>query len=212
MKIINFLEEYLNNFLTKYKENKTNEDFIKNFLIIPFIYIIGTIILIVRNKFLGLPFYTLDFVRLTLLVVYFIISYLTYLTIVNVLSKGKKLFYLIILLFSVSLTYFCLFELSFCLSFTYFVFFPITVYLLFSKESIPLLNKIISIIFYMTIILGIPVSIGGFKGKTVYFYDDASNTKTEYVFYGIENGMYQFADKDNIYLIPIDKGYIEYKR
>jgi len=212
MQIINFLKERLKDILATYKEMQISGDLIKNILIIPGIYILGTIILIIRNKFLGFPFYTLDFVRLTLLVVYFIISYLTYLIIEYVLLNGKRNRYLIIFLFIIPITYICVFELDIIMSLFSFLLYPIVMYFLYKKEKKPLLNEILVIFFYMTILLGIPISMGGFKGKTVYFYDDALNTKTEYIFYGIENGMYQFADKNNIYLIPIDKGYIEYKR
>lgn len=212
MQIIDFLKERLKDIWITYKEKKISEDFIKNIIIIPFIYITGTIILFIRNKSLRFPFYTLDLVQLTLLVAYFAISYLTYLLIEYVLLNGKKNIYLFIFLFLIPTIYICLFELDIIIALISFVVYPVLMYFIFQKEKKPLIIEILIMIFYTTIILGIPISMGGLKGNPVYFYNDISNIKTEYIFYGIENGIYQFADKNNIYLIPIDKGYIEYRR
>ena len=95
---------------------------------------------------------------------------------------------------------------------SYFILLPISFSLLFINSKIPLLNYTIIIVSYMTIVLHIPISLGGFEGQEVVFYNEMQKTDEKYTFYGIMDGMYQLTDDNNVYLIPIDKGYLKYKK
>ena len=72
--------------------------------------------------------------------------------------------------------------------------------------------NLMTIILYITLILEIPISFGGLKGQEVTYHDMESSTDKKYIYYGNYDGLYQFSDNDNIYLIPIDNGYIMYPK
>ena len=68
-------------------------DFLKNnFLLIPAVYIVGTIILLIRNKSIGLLFEPISFLQFAIIVTYYIIFLLMYLLISFVLKEIKAIF------------------------------------------------------------------------------------------------------------------------
>lgn len=217
---------------SKQNINKTNQFIKENVLIIPFIYIIGTIMLLIRNEIFQLPFCPISLIQFSIIMVYLLISLAIY-SCVNYIVvdffkeiKEKKsikdkiknlLGSFITLIFIYSLIFLMLNlilieEEVFNILLSYFILLPISFSLLFINSKIPLLNYTIIIVSYMTIVLHIPISLGGFEGQEVVFYNEMQKTDEKYTFYGIMDGMYQLTDDNNVYLIPIDKGYLKYKK
>ena len=72
--------------------------------------------------------------------------------------------------------------------------------------------KISRIILYSTLILNVPISLGGFCGQEVFFYNNDTQETEKYIYYGNYNDLYQFKRDNKIYLFPLDNGYIYYEK
>ena len=78
-------------------------------------------------------------------------------------------------------------------------------------DVIKYLYQVIIISLYSTIAFYIPQTIGGLGRIDVNFISTTKNVSNiDGEFYGINNGMYYLKDSNNNYLIPVDKGYIKY--
>ena len=230
-KIENSFYEYFSTFIHT-KSFKMMNTFIKtNVWIVPVIYFIGTIALIIRNKIYGLPFSPISLIQFAIIVVYvvaFLIMYafIEYSTIQvigffqRILKREKNIilkfilqliFHIVLLVIVFYILYFILenIERTLLLCIAYYIFFPIIMIIIDSRYKI---NNLMIIILYITLILEIPISLGGLKGQEVIYYDMENSIEKEYIYYGNYDGLYQFSDNDNIYLIPIDNGYIMYKK
>ena len=191
-------------------ENKNIEkikQFIKNNLwITPLIYIIGIITLLLRNKMFGLPFNAISFIQFSVIVVYLIIflfmySFIEFNFIALFELIHKKANYKFIKVIG---------HIAIKLSLIYFIFLPIILCFAYS-EKIKITNIVIIIVF-MTLIMEIPLSLGGFKGENVIYHNFNTNKKQNYTYYGNYDGLYHFVSENKVILIPIDSGYIEYIR
>lgn len=225
-----FYEDF--NTLVNNKIFKKINVFIKtNVWLVPLIYFVGTIALIIRNKAYGLPFSPISLIQFAVIVVYvgaFLIMYtfIEYSTIqlIELLKKILKKEKNVILKFIVQLISYIIFviiifyvlwfiigniERALLLCMIYYIFFPII--MMITDSGYKILN-LMTIILYITLILEIPISFGGFKGQEVIYHDMESSTDKKYIYYGNYDGLYQFSDNDNIYLIPIDNGYIMYSK
>ena len=208
-------------------KDKVNTYIKDNVWIIPVIYIVGTGILLLRNKIYGLPFYPITLVQLAVIVVYLLVFLFMYSIIesliTNIVISIKKLIkkeskeilniilYLIVLGIIMVIGYYILFVV--CgnnsdikkLLLTYYIIYPIVV-VLFNNDDV--ISYFVTIFVYTTLIFSIPISMGGFKGQSVLFHDIATNVEGEYIYYGNYDGLYQFRKDKDIYLIPIENGYL----
>lgn len=204
--------------------------FIKNNLwITPLIYIIGTITLLIRNKMFGLQFSSISLLHFSLIVVYLIIFLIMYsliefnfISLFNIFLKKRDnkiitiighviiffIYYIIIFSFLYLLTDDIILTKNILLS--YYVFCPLFVTLLDNRDL--LMSNIINIVLFITLIMNIPISLGGFKGQNVIFHSFNNKKLDHYVYYGNYDGLYQFVSKGKVVLMPIDSGFIEYKK
>ncbi len=63
-----------------------------------------------------------------------------------------------------------------------------------------------------SLILQIPISLGGIRPLPVSFCSFSTEKCIDYVFYGEANGLYQLSDNETIILIPTSDGYIKYNK
>ena len=230
-KIENSFYEYFNTIIHTKIFEKLNLFIKNNVWIVPIIYFIGTIALIIRDKEYGLPFSPISLIQFAVIVVYvgiFLIMYtcIEYSNIQlieffkRIVKKKKNIIFqmivqiivhIVVMLIILSIFLFILgnMERTLLICISYYIVFPIIIMLIDSKYKS---SNLIIIIFYITLILEIPISLGGFKGQEVLYHNISDNTENEYVYYGNYDGLYQFSDNDNIYLIPIDSGYIIYHK
>ena len=223
--------EYFNTLIHNKIFKRLNVFIKTNVWIVPLIYFVGTIALIIRNKAYGLPFSPISLIQFAVIVVYvgiFLIMYalIEYSTIqlIELLKKILNREKNVILKFILQLISYIIFVVTICyilrfiignivrallLCIAYYMFFPIMMMITDSEYKI---INLMTIILYITLILEIPISLGGFKGKEVIYHDIESSTNKEYIYYGNYDGLYQLSDNDNVYLIPIDNGYIMYPK
>ena len=135
-------------------------------------------------------------------------------------EKGKKqkrkiikyiLFYLVyaFIIFDIILIVTDNYKTSISICFSYYLFYPICMIIL---ENTGNLSNVMTIVFYIHLIMQIPISLGGFKGQEVIFHDYNTNKKIEYIYYGTYEGLYQFTQDNKVILISIENGYIEYTK
>ncbi|MFG6318440.1 MAG: hypothetical protein K1W33_01030 [Clostridia bacterium] len=225
-----FYEE-LNRIIHSNISNEFNAFVKNNAWVIPLIYFVGTIALIIRNKKYGLPFYPISIIQFAVIVVYISVFLIIYAfieyNIISLIESIKKIpkekkkgiiellsclfLYIVLLGITSYILYFITGETgkTVLLCFVYYFFLPIAMVTINSKYRI---SNIIIVLLYIMLILEVPISIGGFKGQNVLYHDIETNTNKEYIYYGNYEGLYQFSDDENIYLIPIDNGYIIYKK
>lgn len=216
----------ISEFLKNDKINDINNYIKKNLWITPLIYIIGTIALLIRNKRYGLQFTTISLLQFALIVVYLIgflkvyslIEY-NFIKLFEVWKKKEKhkikmtikhLFFYSIYFGFIFCIMFLLtdnYKIALKLCISYYLFYPIFIVHLSNPDKI---SNIIIIIFFITLIMEIPISLGGFKGKDVIFHDYNTNKEEKYIYYGNYDDLYQFTTGNKVILIPIDNGYIEY--
>lgn len=221
MKKLNFIGDYLKIFNSD-EYQKINLFIKNNVCLIPIIYIMGTMILIFRNKLIGLPFEPISLIQFAVIVTYFVLFFLLSMNIENLLKKisdnknNKEKLRKYCCLYAMFLS-FCFYFISFLINnnklaliFFLFFYFAYPIFLHWFK-AIKLVGKIMYISVYLILICNIPLSLGGFKGQNVYFYENDSNTVKEYTYYGNYKDLYQFIKDNTIYLIPLDKGYIYYE-
>lgn len=205
------------------KLSNINDLIKENFLLIPLIYVIESIVLLIRNIIFKIPYKfipVLDFVIIFVYMIFFIIIY----RIIEALYKDfikeiheKNFFKLIGIIMSILVILFSIFILliyimqnykdTLTCMFCYFVMLPLM--------SITIKNKreVANIIFCATIVLMIPISRGGLGGDKVIFNKFKTNNyekREEYIYYGNNEGLYQLVKDGKVFLIPIDSGYIEY--
>ena len=205
------------------KLSNINDLIKENFLLIPLIYVIESIVLLIRNIIFKIPYKfipVLDFVIIFIYMIFFIIIY----RIIEALYKDfikeiheKNFFKLIGIIMCILVILFSIFILliyiiqnykeTLTCMFCYFVMLPLM--------SITIKNKreVVNIIFCATIVLMIPISIGGLGGDKVIFNKFKTNDyekREEYIYYGNNEGLYQLVKDGKVFLIPIDSGYIEY--
>ena len=205
------------------KLSNINDLIKENFLLIPLIYVIESIVLLIRNIIFKIPYKfipVLDFVIIFIYMIFFIIIY----RIIEALYKDfikeiheKNFFKLIGIIMCILVILFSIFILliyimqnykdTLTCMFCYFVMLPLM--------SITIKNKreVANIIFCATIVLMIPISRGGLGGDKVIFNKFNTNNyekREEYIYYGNNEGLYQLVKEGKVFLIPIDSGYIEY--
>lgn len=222
-----FYNEIFDCFKTK-NFSKINQ-FIKNNLwLTPLVYIIGTIALLIRNKMFGLQYTSISLLQFSLIVVYLIIflvmysciefNFIVLFDLINKKDESKvtKIVGHIILFLLYFLMVYCFMyiliddtNVTIKLVLSYFILWPIFLIFLNNNDK---LSNLVTILFFITLIMNIPISLGGFKGQDVIYYDYNTNEKIEYIYYGNYDGLYQFVLKDKVILIPIDSGYIEYTK
>ena len=100
-------------------------------------------------------------------------------------------------------------EISSNMTLSGFIIFPI-IQIVVSKSNI--VTFIVSAVYFSLFIFNIPMQLGGLSSTKVTYYNYNSNVSVEYLYFGNYDGMYQFIRDDKVVLIPIDSGYIEYKR
>lgn len=226
-KIENSFYEQMILWKKKININKINKFIKDNLWITPLVYLIGTIALLIRNKMLGLQFVPISLLQFSIIFVYtiiFLILYsfveLNYIVIFNMVKERKfdfsKLIGYILLhfLYLVLVFLFIYFltdneKITLQLIFCYYFFVPVFIIFFNNKDFI---SNITAIIFIITLIINIPISVGGLKGQEIIYHSFEKDEKIEYIYYGNYDGLYQFIKDDNVLLIPIEDGYIEYKK
>lgn len=209
-----------NQFKIIYKEIKDN------IWLTPVIYIIGTLVVLLRNKMFGLQFTNISLLHLAVISVYvlfFIISYslaeyiiYSFKTNNNVKSK---LVCCIRFIFIYTLYLFIIIDLlsfltdniaiGISITFVYLILWPIIMKV---YRKLVVASKIVTIIMFMILIMQIPLNMGGFKGQEVIFHSYSEYTSQKYMYYGTYDGLYQLTSHEKVFLIPIDSGYLEYQK
>lgn len=207
------------------KINKLIKD---NILLTPVIYIIGTIALLLRNKKYGLQFTNISLLQFAImvayiiffLVIYSLIEY-TYINLYELIrsKENKKIIksigYILLLILFMLTTFIFMYLItndvsaSIAAIIIYYILWPI-VTLIFNKRDN--LNFIYTIVVFIYMIINIPMQLGGLKGQEVIYHEYNNGEKNEYTYYGNYEDLYQFTSEDRVFLIPIDSGYIEYKK
>lgn len=227
-KIENSFYEDILSFFKKKDFNRIN-NFIKNNLwLTPVIYIIGTIALLIRNKMYGLQFHPISLLQFAVIVVYlitFLIIYslieFNFISLFSLIKKKDKsetiniighiILFILYFIISSSLLYLLIDDskLIIKLILAYFIFWPIFIVFLNNRHKI---SNFITIIMFITLIMNIPMSLGGLRGQEVTYHDFSSNNEYSYIYYGNYEGVYQFVSENEVILIPIDSGYIKYEK
>ena len=199
-------------------------EFVKNnFLLIPAVYVIGTIILLIRNKSIGLLFEPISFLQFAIIVTYYIIFLLMYFLISFILKEIKSgltfstqtffdILSLLLILFLYSGFLFLIFDdinTSISCTLIYYLLLPMC-FMFFKNNDV--FAKFSRIILYSILILNVPISLGGFCGQEVFFYNNYTQETEKYIYYGNYNDLYQFKRDNKIYLFPLDNGYIYYEK
>lgn len=100
-----------------------------------------------------------------------------------------------------------------------YVLFPIFRYCIVNCKIIRNVLDCIAMVYSISIIFFITINLGGYKALNVRLvtYDDFEinsnmykDCSNEYEYFGIENGLYILKQRNKVFLIPIDSGYIEY--
>ena len=202
------------------KEYKKIEKFIKNnVLLIPLIYIVGIISLIFRNQFLKLPLNYISIIQLAIILAYLVV-YVGCYTVIEVIfiklfEKGNKIKNVGMLLFLEFCAWYMIFwfvqdlNVSIVLLLIFYLIWPILA--IFLKKIKNYIN-LLTITMFIVIILFIPIQYWGFKGQNVIYHNYESKEEIEYTYHGNYDELYQFTSEDKVFLIPIDSGYIEYKK
>lgn len=201
----------------------------KNIWVTPFIYILGTIILLIRNKILGLQFAPLSIIQFTLIIVYIFLFFLAYslveYAILSFFDAIKKFKIIAIFTSLLGIGVYCIFiylglyaltgksSLSFGIVGSCFLFYPI-IQILYNFDNVFLL--IFNFLLFTLCLFNIPMRLGGLAGTKVTYYCYECNCPKKYIYYGNYEGMYQFIEinnnnKNKVLLIPIDSGYITYE-
>lgn len=204
-------------------------------ILAPIIYVIGTIIICLRNSLIGLPFVTISIVQYAVLVFYVLI-FLAPLILVESAEKRTRAQITSDLKFSAkfklywrgvgkimlefSLVETIIFSLLFqdvilaviVVIVTYFVASRLPDFL--GKELGHILKYTIQLCMCVVVIMLIPMSLGGMRSFRVTFcqLEPTEEACVEYNYYGEYNGLYQFRDGDTIMLIPTDTGYLQYQK
>lgn len=173
-----------NQFKIIYKEIKDN------IWLTPVIYIIGTLVVLLRNKMFGLQFTNISLLHLAVISVYvlfFIISYslaeyiiYSFKTNNNVKSKFvcciRFIFiytlYLFIIIYLLSFLTDNI-AIGISITFVYLILWPI-IMKVYSKLVVA--SKIVTIMMFMILIMQIPLNMGGFKGQEVIFHSYSEYT------------------------------------
>ena len=215
-------------FLNKENITKLN-NFIKNNLwLTPLIYIVGTLTLLIRNEKYGLQFAPISLLQFALILVYLVTFFgLYFLIILNIygcfnLIKSKEkhkifgiflyvIIYMFLLYIVVNILFLLIDDKSIVLKILSFLFilWPIINAILIKKN---IMTDIITVICFTSIIMEIPMSMGGLKGQEVIYHCFDTRKENKYIYYGNYEGLYQFVSKGKVILLPIDSGYIEYKK
>lgn len=207
----------------------------KNLLLVLLVYIIGTIIVMGRNFYEGIPFTAYSIVSYAILTFYFVLFagmsvFLKYSieTIMQNEYQGSKLVRLIkkigssvvvILIIAAIMLYIMkliLYNTSSSLVFAYafwlYCILPLAGFLK-NYKKIKEFSVLMSVLFTFGVIFNIPTSIGGLKEVQVKFYSYNDNIIYDYLYYGETNGNYIFKEnKNKIISRSCDSGYIEYYR
>ena len=229
------MEKINNSFYANAKKLKDSEVLVKinklikdNILLTPVIYIIGTIALLLRNKKYGLQFTNISLLQFAIMVAYiifFLVMYslieYTYINLYELIrsKENKKIIksigYLLFLCILMMVPYTFLHSVNndtkttlalicFC-----YIIWPVATYIANKRDK---LNFIYTILIFVYAIMNIPMQLGGLKGQDVIYHEYSSGEAKEYTYYGNYENLYQFTSEDKVFLIPIDSGYIEYKK
>ena len=227
-----------NSFLERLKEKIDKVSDIlnnKNILAILLVYIVGTIIVMVRNFYEGIPFTAYSIVSYAVLTFYFALFagvsvFLKYSIEIIMQNEyqGSKIVKLIkeigssvtvIVIFAAIMLYIMkllLYNTSISLVVAYvfwmYCILPLAGFLKKCKK-IKEFAVLMSVLFTFGVIFNIPTSIGGLKEVEVKFYCYNDNIVYDYLYYGESNGNFIFKEDENkIILRSCDSGYIEYYR
>lgn len=224
-----FLKEEFKKKIDKLNDTLTK----KNVLFILLVYVIGTVIVMLRNFNEGIPFSTYSIVSYGILTFYLVVlsgvSWIVKWIVKEIMNNqydGGKikncfkkigsclLIMTIILIIMIALMSIFLYDTEPSLIKAYAVLLYILIPILGNSKlykNIEELAVILMITISFSIILIIPASIGGLKPINVRFYDYQNQITYEYLYFGESNGKYVFKQGENkIILKSIDSGYIEY--
>lgn len=202
----------------------------------PAIYILGTVVICIRNSLLGLPFITISIVQYAILVFYMLLFIVPIIGLnladkkIKVLIKNKnynvkqsiKTYWQIIgkpmLQFGVTdyiLLGFLIQDAVMALilvAVTYY--FASALPNLFGNTIGYALKYLLQLCMCVVMLMQIPMTLGGLRGFGVEFCqnDDTEINCKEYVYYGEYDGLYQFRNSDTIILMPTDAGFIRYNK
>lgn len=224
-----FLKEEFKKKIDKLNDTLTK----KNVLFILLVYVIGTVIVMLRNFNEGIPFSTYSIVSYGILTFYLVVlsgvSWIVKWIVKEIMNNqydGGKikncfkkigsclLIMTIILIIMIALMSIFLYDTEPSLIKAY----AILLYILIPVLGNSKLHKnigefavILMITSSFSVILSIPASIGGLKPINVSFHDYQTKITHEYLYFGESNGNYVFKqDENKIILRSIDSGYIEY--
>lgn len=189
----------------KFYEGKTlkkiNSTIKNNVWLIPLIYIIGILVILFRNYKYGLQFQPISLIQFSLMTFYLAISLATY----SIIKYYYIFLFQLLLSFVINDKIIILRDII-----VYFIFMPFIASIFVQKISI--LSDFFIVLVFISIILDIPMSLGGLGGQKVIYHDYRTNTENTYMYYGNYEDVYQFINDGNtVLLIPKDNGYISYK-
>lgn len=225
----NYIKEKYDKVIEKANEILTG----KNALFILLVYVIGTIIVMIRNFDEGIPFATYSIVNYAILTLYLVIfagvSLYEKLVIRKILENeydgGKIKKYLkkfgsclgIILVISITMIFLMnmfLYETDINKIIAYVILLYVFLPLLGNSnitKNISNFTVLMILIIGSALMMDVPASIGGLKAISVKFYNYQNEIVYDYLYYGEYSGNYIFKEtEDKIILRSIDSGYIEY--
>lgn len=214
-------------------ESKINEILNKkNLLIIVGFYIIGILIIFIRNSIVGLPFMEFSIIDYSILSTYYIILASIFLIFEHIINKIittvneknklkeilKKIFYIIIcsvIVFSLSLvSRYIYFDVSLknVLIFAQLIYIVIPLIRnMINDKDAKRLSIFFPVIVFALLVNEIPITYGGLKPISVLYTNYQLNESKEYEFYGTKNGLHILRRDNMIYFKSIDSGDIQYK-
>ena len=210
------------------KQEQTNKILNKqNLFIVIALYVVGIIIVFIRNSIVGLPFYNLSSVEYGILAVYFILFYAIYMFsdyVMNLIMKKDMKKWakipLAMILYAIILAVLCI-----PAKFIYKEINVITIFCMFAVTFfiIPLVRNIIEdkniklgldcfmVVVFALFIMQIPATIGGLKPIDVVYVEYDTNKMANCEFYGIKDNIYLLKKDNRIYFEPVESGYIRYE-
>lgn len=196
------------------------------------VYFVSTIIVLLRNLSLGIPFVPLSIVQAVIITVYFCaplfifiaMEYLTCTAWENVkcdrISKSRKFWcclLAILIITGVALgsgLVFSLFLRNFCGALLvvtcFFIVVPTIIHFFVRGKECHFWIVLYSLLFSAFIVWIIPSSVGGLSPQRVQFYENNSEQCVEYSYYGTTDGSMILVDNNTIKLAPVGSGHMQY--
>lgn len=196
------------------------------------VYFVSTVIVLLRNISLGVPFVPLSIVQAVVITVYFCAPLSIFIAMehfvctgwehikCDYISKPEKLCdCLLVILIVVGVTFgsgfiFSLLLRNLCgallIVTCLFVIVPAIIHFFIRGRECHFWITLYALLFSALIVWLIPSSVGGLGPQKVQFYENGSEQCVEYSYYGIADGSIILVNNGTIKLAPIGSGYMQY--